>query len=93
MLERLHATVHGRVQGVNFRAYTRLFARELGLVGWVRNRPEGTVETVAEGAPDMIMTFLEFLYEGSPSARVDRVEFTRTPIQDAEFTSFETHHE
>ena len=46
---RVQALVHGRVQGVAFREYTRRQAVRLGLSGWVRNRPDGTVETVFEG--------------------------------------------
>lgn len=88
MAERLHATIHGRVQGVSFRAYTEMFARALNLVGWVRNKPDGSVETVAEGPPEAILSFLEFLYEGSPASRVDRVEFTRTTVAEPEFTTF-----
>ena len=48
-IERLHATVFGRVQGVSFRFYTRDTADELGLTGWVANRYDGSVEVVAEG--------------------------------------------
>lgn len=71
--QRLHAIVHGMVQGVNFRAYTVREAQRLGLTGWVRNRPDGTVETVAEGPREALEAFLEFLFTGSPSASVDKV--------------------
>src|SRR3972149_5737919 len=47
-IERLHATVFGRVQGVSFRFYTRDTATELDLTGWVANRYDGNVEVVAE---------------------------------------------
>ena len=73
---RLHAIVHGYVQGVNFRAYTRREAVQLGLRGWVRNRPGGTVETVAEGSESALRDFVEFLHKGSPSASVTKVEET-----------------
>ena len=49
MNHRLHVIVEGRVQGVSFRYYTALTARRYNLTGWVRNLPDGTVETVAEG--------------------------------------------
>ena len=49
MLDAAHIIVHGRVQGVWFRAGTKEKADELGLLGWVKNRPEGTVEIHAEG--------------------------------------------
>lgn len=71
---RLHACVYGRVQGVNFRYYTQKEAVALGLTGWVANRFDGGVETIAEGERATLQTFLAFLHRGSPSARVDRVE-------------------
>lgn len=89
-MERLHAIVHGRVQGVSFRAYTEISARNLNLVGWVRNRPDGTVETIAEGETQALESFLAFLHEGSPSAWVEEVIVTRTPIASLEFMTFET---
>ncbi len=46
----LHAIVSGDVQGVGFRAHTSRIARSLGITGWVRNREDGSVEVVAEGA-------------------------------------------
>jgi acylphosphatase len=71
---RLHAIVHGIVQGVNFRYYTRLRAEALGLSGWVANRPDGTVEVVAEGPYAAVEALLDFLQQGPPAARVDYVE-------------------
>ena len=71
---RLHAVVHGRVQGVNFRYYTVRTARRLGLTGWVANQRDGTVETVAEGSPDALGRFQAFLHDGPPSAAVLRVD-------------------
>ena len=71
---RLRAVVHGRVQGVNFRYYTGVTAQRLGLSGWVANRWDGTVETVAEGEHAALDEFLAFLRRGSPSAVVERVD-------------------
>ncbi len=71
---RLHAIVHGRVQGVNFRYYTTRTARRLGLTGWVANRRDGTVETVAEGPRAALEEFRAFLRRGSPASFVERVE-------------------
>lgn len=73
-LRRLHAVVHGRVQGVNFRSYTLEKAFSLGLKGWVQNNTGGTVETVAEGDEDSLKIFLDFLHTGSPSAFVTHVD-------------------
>ena len=70
---RLHAIVEGAVQGVNFRYYTVHRARALGLTGWVANRWDGKVETVAEGSRRALEDFLGFLHQGPPSAVVTRV--------------------
>jgi acylphosphatase len=71
---RLHAIVSGLVQGVNFRANTREHARQLGLSGWVRNRYDGTVETVAEGPRRALEQFAHYLRHGPPSAHVTDVK-------------------
>ena len=71
---RLHAVVHGRVQGVNFRYYTVRNAQALGLTGWVANRWDSTVETVAEGPRKALTQFQDFLHRGPPSAMVQRVD-------------------
>ncbi|MFX0078435.1 MAG: acylphosphatase [Candidatus Hermodarchaeota archaeon] len=69
----IRAIVHGRVQGVFFRAYARDKANQLNLIGWVRNNRDGTVECQAQGPEDAIAEFIEFLHHGSPSSRVDDV--------------------
>ncbi len=71
---RLHAIVHGRVQGVNFRYYTQLQAQALDLVGWVANRADGTVEVMAEGPRPALDQLLSFLHEGPSHAHVERVD-------------------
>jgi acylphosphatase len=73
-VKRLHATVRGRVQGVGFRAFAAREALRLGLVGWVRNAPDGTVAVLAQGPADAVDAFLAWLRRGPPSARVTRVE-------------------
>jgi len=73
MVEQLHAVVRGRVQGVSFRHYTHLRATALGLQGWVRNLPDGTVEVTAEGEREMLEELLAFLHEGPSGARVINV--------------------
>lgn len=82
-LQRLHAVVSGRVQNVGFRATTHEQALRLQLAGWVRNRHEGTVEVVAEGAKDILNEFLAFLHKGPRSAHVVRVDATWGPAQGA----------
>ncbi len=71
---RLHAIIHGYVQGVNFRYYTIRAAQQLGLTGWVANRWGGTVEAVAEGQREALNGFLAFLHRGSPHSAVQRVD-------------------
>lgn len=73
-MPRLHAVVHGAVQGVGFRYFVQRRADEVGLAGWVRNRPEGTVELVAEGGRPALERFLEQLGRGPGTASVVRVE-------------------
>ncbi len=77
--EQLRATVHGLVQGVGFRWHVVRLSARLGLVGWVANRPDGSVEIVAEG-PRQSLDLLEAdLRRGPPGAMVDRVEVQRGP--------------
>jgi acylphosphatase len=71
--QRLHARVHGRVQGVSFRHHTTQQARQLGLTGWVANREDRTVEVVAEGEKTSLDALLRWLHHGPPAARVERV--------------------
>ncbi|NER81442.1 MAG: acylphosphatase [Leptolyngbya sp. SIO1D8] len=59
-MERIQIIVHGRVQGVGFRYNTHAKASQLGLTGYVRNRPDGTVEIVAEGTSQSIQHLLEW---------------------------------
>jgi acylphosphatase len=70
---RLHAIVHGRVQGVGYRATTMDEARRLQLAGWVRNRIDGTVEVLVEGPPAKLALFLSYLKRGPLGARVSSV--------------------
>jgi acylphosphatase len=64
----------GRVQGVGYRYATLRVAHELGLRGWVRNAPDGSVETWAQGNGTALEAFLAFLKEGPRSARVQSVD-------------------
>jgi acylphosphatase len=71
---RLHAIVYGFVQGVNFRANTQREAVRRNLTGWVKNRGDGTVETVAEGPRTVLEDFQRYLQHGPAMAEVDYVE-------------------
>ncbi len=87
-MRQLHAIVHGRVQGVSFRYNAQHEAQRLGLVGWVRNLPDSTVETVAIGDDTALQHYADWLSFGPPGAFVSGVDTTwdETPLT---FTSFE----
>ncbi|HEY8491055.1 MAG TPA: acylphosphatase [Dehalococcoidia bacterium] len=71
----LRAVVRGRVQGVGFRQFVEWQARRAGLVGWVRNLPDGaSVEVAAEGPRPALEDLLRALYQGPRLARVESVE-------------------
>lgn len=72
--ERLVAEVHGLVQGVGFRYFTRGIARKLNLKGFVRNDPDGVVTVVAEGKRADLDALLDALHEGPDLAEVEQVE-------------------
>jgi acylphosphatase len=71
---RRRVVVRGRVQGVFFRDSTRARADAHGVVGWIRNRPDGAVEAVLEGPPQAVDRVLRFLKIGPPQAEVLDVE-------------------
>jgi acylphosphatase len=69
--------VHGRVHGVYFRAATRATAQRAGVVGWVANRPDGTVEVWLEGPADAVEQVEAWIVTGGPpSAVVTDVDLT-----------------
>ena len=80
--QRLEATVRGRVQGVGFRHFTRHTAQSFGLVGFVRNDPDGTVTVVAEGSRETLDDLVRALHDGPRSAVVEHVETTWTSPRD-----------
>ncbi len=71
----LYITVAGRVQGVGFRYFTRDVAKKLGLKGYVRNLPDGTVEIVAEGDEEKLRKLLEEVEKGPPLAEVTHIRY------------------
>jgi acylphosphatase len=73
-VRRLHAVVHGDVQGVGFRWFLVDSARPLGLCGWVRNLPDGSVEVTAEGEPVELDSLLTAARRGPHGARVTDVD-------------------
>ena len=87
MTEAIRIIVHGRVQGVWFRAGTQERADELGLFGWVKNQSEGTVEIHVEGEKLQLENFILWCRKGTPTANVTSLDLNLTSLQN--FTSFE----
>jgi acylphosphatase len=79
--------VAGRVQGVGFRYFAERAARDLGVHGWVRNLPDGAVESLVEGEEAAVAHYLEKLREGPRLSRVTEVRVEETQL--AGFASFE----
>lgn len=79
--------VLGKVQGVWFRKYTKNKAVELQLKGFVRNEEDGSVYIEVEGKTDSLETFIDWLYSGSPLAKVTHVNFTQKELKN--FDKFE----
>ena len=70
----VHVLISGRVQGVGYRAWVEMAASSLRLSGWVRNRRDGAVEAVFQGAPADVDEMLQRCRQGPPDARVTEVE-------------------
>jgi acylphosphatase len=85
-----HAIVRGRVQGVGYRFFAERAARDLGVRGWVRNLPDGSVEAVAEGEDEAIVRFLERLRQGPRGSRVESL--AEDDLSVSGFASFEIAH-
>ncbi len=83
----LHAIIYGRVQGVWYRGSTREVANQLGLIGWVRNLPDGTVEVLAQGPKNSLKEILSWLYQGPRFANVTKVAYQYEEKKE-EFHSF-----
>ena len=73
---RARVIVHGFVQGVWFRESCKRIAEQQGVVGWVRNRSDGTVEAVFEGDPQPVSVVVSWCRIGPPRAEVTRIEVT-----------------
>ncbi|MBK6632108.1 MAG: acylphosphatase [Betaproteobacteria bacterium] len=81
-----HLVIHGRVQGVGFRASLAWEAQQLGVTGWVRNRCDGTVEALIQGDDEAVAGLLAWARQGPPGAQVSRVE---VELGSGDFTGFE----
>jgi len=86
-VQRLQVMIHGRVQGVGFRNFAIHRASELGLVGYVKNRWDGTVEVVAEGERTTLEQLLGHVRRGPRAATIAKVDVTWLPAT-GEFDEF-----
>ena len=75
-MQRLNIICHGRVQGVFYRDSTRKKAVELGLVGTVKNLPDGTVQIVAEGEQQQLDALVQWARQGPPASEVSHLDIT-----------------
>lgn len=80
MIATRHLLIHGRVQGVGYRASLAREAGRRGLAGWVRNRRDGSVEAVVRGDEDALDALVEWARRGPPAAFVRRVDVGEAPV-------------
>lgn len=73
----VHIVISGLVQGVFFRHYTRKYAIQYNLTGWVKNRPDGKVEAIFEGDELNIELMIDWCRSGPPSAQVTGIDISR----------------
>jgi acylphosphatase len=85
---RAHAIITGRVQGVWYRMETKQAAEASGVVGWVRNKRDGSVEAVFEGPEDAVKSTVAWCWNGPPLAKVDHVD-VKWEAYTGEFDRFE----
>ena len=87
MSKHLNIKIHGRVQGVFYRDTAKSVATKLGIKGWVRNEPDGTVYIEIEGQEGELKRFVQWCQQGPSTAAVNKVEVEQGEIEG--FTGFE----
>ena len=88
-MESYRFVVHGRVQGVFYRKFVAQNLRRLGVQGYVRNLPDGTVEVVVRATDEELPQIEKILYEGSPMSEVVSVEREELEEDDLVYDGFE----
>ncbi|KAB2805418.1 acylphosphatase [Phaeocystidibacter luteus] len=81
---RWRITIYGRVQGVFYRKSTQQKARQLGLVGWVMNRPDGSVLAEIQGTEELLQEMVDWCWQGPPACDVIKIEKTEVPVEPSE---------
>ncbi len=87
-MKSIQVIIKGRVQGVFFRESTRQEAVNLGLTGWVRNLPDGSVEAVISGDSDTVDQMVALLHKGPPASIVQEVNVEQIEIEET-FSTFD----
>lgn len=87
----IHALVSGKVQGVYFRDHARKRAQALLLNGWIKNLPDGRVETLFSGEKDAVKQMIDWLWQGPAAAKVSEVRWEE--ISQQTYTDFIIVHE
>jgi acylphosphatase len=72
-VQKVKISIFGRVQGVFFRASTKEIAEKLGLCGYAKNSPDGSVEVIAEGHKDKLEKLIEYCKKGPIAAKVEKI--------------------
>ena len=81
-----HLSIKGRVQRVFYRESAKREANRLGVTGWVKNKPDGSVELLACGKEDTVQKLVEWCKTGPPLAKVTEVTIPEVELQS--FTTF-----
>ena len=82
---KVHIFISGQVQKVGFRFLAKMKAKQLGVSGWVRNLPDGRVETIIVSDKEKVDEMIKWLHQGSPLARVDSVEVKDKVVKEDPF--------
>ncbi|MBN1266801.1 MAG: acylphosphatase [Anaerolineales bacterium] len=82
--------IHGRVQGVSFRYYAYQQALRLGVKGWIRNKPDGSVAGFFQGTEEQVEGMVRWCSKGSPMAVVESIEEETVPL-DETMNGFNVH--
>ncbi len=85
-MKQFHILIQGDVQGLGFRSWMKREAKELGIVGWVKNRKDGKVEAIVQGEEKSVEKIVELCKKGPEIAWVENVEVTDQPVAKDLFT-------